>query len=89
VGYGAELVYDNFEVFPTYNYTTPHNILKLTARTDVEEGASCSSNCHIREEGGILVNSEYYLWADSLLNWEIDATQAYTVDGELPAYWFK
>jgi hypothetical protein len=87
-GYGADLEYDNFEEFPTYNYTTPHNILKITARTDVENGSSCSTNCHIRNEGGTLINSEYYLWTDSLHTWEVDATKAYTVDGELPSSWF-
>jgi hypothetical protein len=27
--------YANFDAFPTYNYTTPHNILRWTSRTDV------------------------------------------------------
>jgi hypothetical protein len=89
IGYGEELAYSNFDVFPTYNYTTPHNILRITERTDVEAGAACSSNCHIRNEGGILINSELYLWADSLETWEVDATGPYTVDGKLPSYWFN
>lgn len=88
VGYGAELEYSNFDVLPTYNYTTPHNILETTMRTDVGEGQSCSSNCHIRNEGGTLINAEYYLWADSLEAYELDATSAYTVDGHLPNSWF-
>ncbi len=88
VGYGEELEYSNFEEFPTYNYTTPHNIQKLTKRTDVENGAGCSSNCHIRNEGGTLINVEFYLWRDSLEVYEVGATQAYTVDGQLPASWF-
>jgi hypothetical protein len=89
VGYGEDLAYDNFEEFPTFNYTTPHNILKVTAQTDVEEGAHCSTKCHVRNEGGTLINSELYLWKDSLHTWEVEATQAYTVDGELPTSWFK
>jgi len=88
VGYGEELAYSDFEVLPTYNYATPHNILKKTVRTDVEDGASCFSNCHIRNEGGVLVNAEYYLWLDSLETFEVEATGAYTVDGKLPASWF-
>jgi len=88
VGYGEDLVYENFEVLPTFNYTTPHNIIRKTARTDVEEGTACYSNCHIRNEGGTLINSEYYLWRDSLHTWELEATKAYAVDGELPPYWF-
>jgi hypothetical protein len=88
VGYGEDLAYSNFDVLPTYNYTTPHNILRKTTRTDVAEGERCSSNCHIRNEGGTLINVEYYLWRDSLEAYEVDATQAYTVDGQLPASWF-
>jgi hypothetical protein len=88
-GYGDDLVYSNFDVHPTYNYTTPHNILKWTRQTVVEEDASCTSSCHIRNEGGMLVNSELYLWADSLENWEHGATDAYTVDGQLPSKWFE
>ena len=88
VGYGEELEYSNFDVLPTYNYTTPHNILKLTTRTDVADGAACFSNCHIRNEGGTLINSEFYLWADSLEAYELDATSAFTVDEQLPASWF-
>ena len=87
-GFGEDLEYSNFEEFPTYNYTTPHNILKKTLRTDVEDGARCSSNCHIRNEGGTLINTEFYLWKDSLEAYEVEATQAYTVDGQLPGYWF-
>ncbi len=86
VGYGEDLVYSDFDVLPTYNYTTPHNILKWTERT--EGGTSCSSNCHIRNEGGVLVNVENYLWLDSLETFEIEATRAYTVDGKLPNSWF-
>ena len=86
VGYGEELAYSDFDVHPTYNYTTPHNILKWTERT--EGGTSCSSNCHIRNEGGVLVNVENYLWLDSLETFEVEATRAYTVDGKLPGSWF-
>jgi hypothetical protein len=89
VGYGEDLVYSNFDVLPTYNYTTPHNLLRWTKRTDVDPGFSCSYNCHIRNDAGVLVNSEYYLWADSLETFEVDATGPYTVDGELPSYWFN
>jgi hypothetical protein len=89
VGYGADLVYSNFDVLPTYSYTTPHNILRWTERTDVPDGFTCSYNCHIRNDAGVLVNAEYYLWADSLETFEVDATGPYTVDGALPAWWFN
>ena len=89
MGYGEDLVYSNFDVLPTYSYTTPHNILRWTERTEVPGGFSCSYNCHIRNDGGVLVNAEYYLWADSLETYEVDATGPYTVDGKLPSYWFN
>ncbi len=88
VGYGAELEYSSFETLPTFNYTTPHNTLRWTSRTNVDDGASCTTNCHIRNEGGTLINSELFLWANDLETWEVEATQNYTVDGILPAYWF-
>jgi len=80
--------YANFNVAPTYNYASPHNILRLTDRTDVGTG-SCSSNCHIRNDGGTLVNKELYLFESDLEVWELDANSNITVDGKLPPYWMK
>ena len=88
VGYGEDLEYANFDVLPTFNYTTPHNILLLTQQTNFGDEQNCSSSCHIRNEGGTLINSGLYLWADSLYDWEVTATTPITVDGELPSYWF-
>lgn len=79
--------YINFDAFPTYNYTSPHNIVKRSARTDVGSN-SCSSNCHIRNEGGVLKNKELYLFNSDLLSWEMSATSGITCDGKLPASWF-
>jgi thiosulfate/3-mercaptopyruvate sulfurtransferase len=81
--------YPNFAVLPTYNYTTPHNILRWTDRTLVAEGQPCYYNCHIRNEDGVLVNKEHYLFMEDLLAWEIDATEKITVDGKLPESWFR
>jgi len=81
--------YANFEAFPTYNYTSPHNILKWTSRTQVEEGSTCSSKCHIRNESGVLVNKELYLFEEDLLEWEKGATSFMTVDDALPGSWSK
>ena len=78
----------NFEAFPTYNYTTPHNILKWTTRTETDGGA-CYSSCHIRNEGGILINKGLYLFEENLLDWELDASTGITVDGNLPASWLN
>jgi hypothetical protein len=81
--------YANFDIFPTYNYTTPHNILKWTERTQVASGASCSDNCHIRNEGGTLVNKKLFLFKENLLEWERGATSKITVDDKLPTSWLK
>jgi hypothetical protein len=80
--------YANFNVLPTYNYTSPHNILRWTSRTKITSGQSCYSNCHIRNEGGTLVNKNLYLFADDLLAWETVASAGIVVDGKLPASWF-
>ena len=89
VGYGEDLAYENFDVFPIFNYTTPHNILARTAQTTPAEGMGCGSSCHIRNESGTLVNTELYLWADSLDAWAYESTVGITVDGELPGSWFE
>ncbi len=80
--------YANFDALPTYNYTSPHNILRWTSRTEVAAGQSCSANCHIRNEGGELVNKELYLFMEDLLEWELGATGRIVVDGKLPSSWF-
>jgi len=80
--------YANFNAFPTYNYTSPHNILRWTSRTNVTSGQPCYSNCHIRNEGGVLLNKNLYLFQEDLLSWEQAATSGITVDGKLPSSWF-
>ncbi|MCO5251646.1 MAG: hypothetical protein M9949_09530 [Candidatus Kapabacteria bacterium] len=79
--------YSNFDVFPTYNYTTPHNILRWTEVTQVAAGKSCGDNCHIIKEDGKFRNKKLYLFEEDLLEWEIKATKPITVDGKLPASW--
>lgn len=80
--------YANFDAFPTYNYTSPHNLLRWTSRTYSGEDL-CFTNCHIRNEGGTLINKELYLFQDDLLDWEQNATSGITVDGKLPEQWFE
>lgn len=80
--------YANFDAFPTYNYTSPHNILRWTERTKVESG-SCSSNCHIRKVDGQLVNKNLFLFKENLLDWEKGATTKITVDGKIPSSWIQ
>jgi hypothetical protein len=80
--------YANFDTFPIYNYTTPHNILRWTSRTEVESGKSCGSSCHIREDGGQIINKELYLFESDLeFDWEKSSSTFMTVDGELPSGW--
>lgn len=79
--------YSDFDVLPTYNYATPHNILKWTSRTIAESGATCMLNCHIREEDGSVLNKNLYLFNENLLPWELNATSGITVDGKLPPRW--
>ncbi|HSG67241.1 MAG TPA: hypothetical protein VK994_00945, partial [Bacteroidales bacterium] len=81
--------YANFEAFPTYNYASPHNLLRWTSRTQVGDGKECYSSCHIRNEGGTLVNSELFLFQNDLLEWEYEANVGITVDGKLPESWFE
>ena len=95
-GYGVDIM-PNFDVRPTYKYTTPHNILRWTARTDTTnydfvEGIAhpkCSQACHIIKDGeGNIRNKEYYLFQSDLIeDWEKSATNQYTVDGKLPSWW--
>jgi hypothetical protein len=87
VNYGVAQ-YANFNVLPTYNYTSPHNILRWTDRTKVSGGQSCYSNCHIRNEGGVLINKDLYLFQSDLLEWEAIASAGIVVDGKLPTSWF-
>ncbi len=81
--------YASFDVLPTYNYTTPHNILRWTSRTAIDDGKACYTSCHIRNEGGILINKELYLFQENLLDWELEASTSITVDNKLPASWFE
>lgn len=79
----------NFTAFPTYNFTSPHNILRWTDRTKVADGRSCNANCHIHNDNGVLVNKNLYLFGSDLLYWEIHSTSKITVDGNLPSSWFQ
>ena len=81
--------YTNFNEFPIFNYTTPHNIQKWTTRTNEEGTGGCFINCHIRAEGGQLINKELYLFMDDLVEtWQVSSTGSITLDGELPISWF-
>ena len=79
-----------FDAKTTFNYTTPHNILRWTTRTQVEEGGSCFQNCHVIPEAAGLRNRELYLFSSDLKeSWEKSANKNIVVDGKLPAGWEK
>lgn len=85
--YGVGQLSD-FDAKPIYNYTTPHNILRWTERTQVADGESCYANCHIIQEGDTYRNRHLYLFSsDMLLDWEVSSTQGVFVDGQLPSSW--
>lgn len=87
--YGIETL-ASFDAKPTYNYTTPHNILLWTTRTDVADGESCWANCHIvEEEDGTFRNRHLYLFRDDfpLEPWMVAPNEPIFVDGHLPASW--
>lgn len=79
--------YAAFDVHPTYNYTTPHNISRLTSRTTVGTGEFCGAKCHISKEGDVFKNKQLYLFDSDLLEWEKNANKKVIVDGKLPSSW--
>lgn len=87
----------NFNAAPTYKYTTPHNIIKITPRTGYKndsgnwvayDAANCMIACHIsKNSDGSFNNKELYLFDEDCLSWEKPANVNIVVDGKLPANW--
>jgi hypothetical protein len=86
--YGVD-EYATFDVHPTYNYTTPHNIQKWTTRTETEAGMGCGSSCHMKVTAMDTINKELYLFMSDLLEWEVSATGHMTMDDKIPASWIQ
>jgi hypothetical protein len=85
--YGTPLL-TNFDAFPSYNYTSPHNILRLTTQCSPETGKPCYDACHIVKEGNTFRNKELYLFESDLIeSWEKSSAKKVTVDGKLPSSW--
>ena len=81
----------NYDVRPTWEYSSPHNIKRFTAQTTIVEGASCGSSCHALGDSA-QVNLERYLWQSDVNEDypdEIEANKSVVVDDELPSYWQK
>jgi thiosulfate/3-mercaptopyruvate sulfurtransferase len=93
--YGIALL-SNFSVAPTYKYTTPHNIIKITDRTGYKDSTgtwqtytNCAEGCHIsKNPDGSYNNKELYLFdSDNTETWEKSSNGNIIVDGKLPASW--
>ncbi|MBC8400838.1 MAG: hypothetical protein H8E14_05060, partial [Candidatus Marinimicrobia bacterium] len=78
-----------FEVRPTWEYTSPHNIRRFTAQTDTTGGPTCSDNCHVHgiryASDGTYSNFDVnqlpgiYLVPDSINTTETDANDVVAV----------
>jgi hypothetical protein len=95
--YGIALL-SNFSVKPTYKYTTPHNIIKITSRTGYKDStgtwqtnSTCYLGCHIyRVTNDSLANKQLYLFdSDNIETWEKNSNGNIIVDGKLPSNWFN
>ncbi|MCD4692802.1 MAG: hypothetical protein K8R79_07805 [Calditrichales bacterium] len=83
----------NYDVMPTWKYTTPHSIKRFTARTDTllsdTTRVKCWESCHIKGDE-ITRNKEFFLFGDYIHeNWpsEENANISVIVDGKLPNSW--
>lgn len=91
--YGVDNLAD-FDVRPSYKYTTPHNIIRWTERTLVDtvidsSQPDCAQACHIiKDSEGNFINKQYYLFdSDFTEEWQRTSTGHLTVDGKLPSSW--
>lgn len=92
--YDATYDQDDFNVFPMFNYTTPHNIIEHTTRTvaGVDTYPGCTLNCHIWDDNGTLQNKELYLLIedfDPLKPWQESSTSHITLDSRLSGWLTK
>jgi thiosulfate/3-mercaptopyruvate sulfurtransferase len=81
----------NYDVRPTWEYTSPHNIQRFTPQTDTTGGVSCGASCHI-EGNKAQENLERFLWqidVDTDYPDESVANQPVVVDERLPNSWLK
>ncbi|MCX6153163.1 MAG: hypothetical protein NT007_03275 [Candidatus Kapabacteria bacterium] len=80
----------NFNAVPVYNYTSPHNILRWTERTQVANGKPCFDACHIVKEDTTLRNKKWFLFKSDLqLDYEKSSSSGISVDDKVPQNWLK
>jgi len=81
----------NYDVRPTWEYSSPHNIQRFTAQTDTTGGGYCFKNCHAIGDSAS-VNIDRYLWqsdVDADYPDESVANMPVVVDDKLPETWQK
>ena len=81
----------NYDVKPTWEYSSPHNIQRFTLQTDTTGGGYCFKNCHAQGENAE-INMERYLWqsdVDTDYPDEIEANRSVVVDDKVPSNWQK
>jgi thiosulfate/3-mercaptopyruvate sulfurtransferase len=81
----------NYDDRVTWEYSSPHNIIKITPQTTVEEGSSCGSSCHATGDKAE-ENTKRFLWESYVAEDypdEVIANEPVVVDDKLPNYWLK
>jgi len=81
----------NYDMRPTWEYSSPHNIQRFTQQTDTTGGGYCFLNCHAQ---GINAdaNTELFLWKSNIENDypdEVIANTSVVVDDKVPNTWQK
>jgi thiosulfate/3-mercaptopyruvate sulfurtransferase len=79
-----------YDSHPSWKYTSPHNIQKITFMTDTTGEKKCYDNCHTKDGFGNSENKQYYLFKNYIqTNWpdEVNANRGVVVDGKLPSGW--
>ena len=80
----------DYDKYPTWKYTSPHNIRRFTARTDTTGGKQCWESCHTKSGFGNPENKKYFLFRGYIqTNWpdEVNANESTVVDDHLPDGW--
>ncbi len=94
LNWGTASTMPDYDDLPTWKYTSPHSILRFTARTDTTGGKACTESCHINDLGpsypGNPDNAKYYLFKQFVEDdWpdEVNANLEVFVDGHLLPGW--
>ncbi len=75
----------------TWEYSSPHNIIRFTSQTDTTGGVGCGANCHLTGDNAE-DNLEHFLWqadVDADYPDESIANKPVVVDNKLPESWLK